>query len=168
MPNAIFFYRIERWLYLHRCGFLAKVIQQLIFIIYNTKVSGKAKIGKGTVFVCSGVSCVIHDKTEIGKNCRIGLHFVVVGQGPYKNVAKIGDNVWIGPNVTMQGPVMVGNGAVIAPGTVVNYSVPEKAIVAGVPAKIIGFTNELGYDIMALSSTKDGWKPYLADKRTKH
>ena len=167
MPNVIFFYRMERWLYLHHCKYLAKIIQQFIFIIYNTKVSGKAKIGKGTVFVCSGVSCVIHDKTEIGDYCRIGLHFVVVGQGPYKNVAKIGNKVWIGPNVIMQGPVIVGDGVIIAPGTVVNKSIPEGAIVAGVPAKIIGYTNELDYEIMDLVSSKDGWKPYLEDKSTK-
>ena len=85
----------------------------------------------------------------------------------YKNVAKIGNNVWIGPNVTIQGPVIIEDGVVIAPGSVVNKSVPANAIVAGVPAKIIGFTTDLNYNIMDNEATKGGYFPFMEDKRVK-
>ena len=52
MPNAIFFYRIQRWLYIHHIPFLPKLIQLLIFLTYNTKITADSKIGKGTYFVC--------------------------------------------------------------------------------------------------------------------
>lgn len=167
MPNAIFFYRMERWLYTHHVPFLPKLIQLLIFLIYNSKIAADTQIGKGTYFICKGVSCVLHNNAVIGQYCRLGIHLVIVGQGPYKDVATIGDHVWIGPNVTIQGPVIIEDGVVIAPGSVVNKSVPKNAIVAGAPAKIIGFTTELDYNIMDNEATKEGKKPYLEDKRKK-
>lgn len=167
MINAIVFYRMERWLYLHHVPFLPKLIQLLIFLLYNSRITPKAKIGKGSFFVCKGISCSLHDKTEIGENNRLGIHLVIVGQGPYYHGCKIGNNCWIGPNVTIQGPVIIEDGVVIAPGSVVNKSVPANAIVAGVPAKIIGFTTELDYDIMAGEDSDMSYKPFLEDKRVK-
>lgn len=51
----------------------------------------------------------------------------------------IGNDVWIGTRATILGNVKVGNGAVIAAGAVVTKDVPDYAIVAGVPAKIIRY-----------------------------
>ena len=167
MSNAIYFYRLERWLYTHHVPFLPKLVQLFLFLLYNCCVSGKVKIGKGSYFIRKGVSVVIHDNAVIGEYCRLGIHLVIAGQGPYKDVATIGDHVWIGPNVTIQGPVIIEDGVVIAPGSVVNKSVPKNAIVAGAPAKIIGFTTELDYNIMDNEATKEGKKPYLEDKRKK-
>lgn len=167
MPNAIFFYRIERWLYMHNVPVIPKLFQLLIFLLYNTKVSAKAQIGRGSFFICKGVSCVIHDGTVIGEKCRLGIHLTIVGQGPYKKVAHVGNNVWIGPNVTLQGPVKIEDGVVIAPGSVVNKSIPANAIVAGAPARIIGFTTELNYDIMKGEAWDESFRPYLEKNNTR-
>lgn len=57
-----------------------------------------------------------------------------------KNVfARIGNDVWIGENVMIKGGVNIGDGAIIAAGSVVTKDVVPYAIVAGVPAKIIRF-----------------------------
>ncbi len=55
---------------------------------------------------------------------------------------EIGNDVWIGHNVCIQEGVTIGNGAIIAMGAVVIKDVPDYAIVAGVPAKIIGWRFE--------------------------
>lgn len=50
---------------------------------------------------------------------------------------KIGKNVWICSNVTVVPGVSIGNGAIVAAGSVVTKDVPENVVVAGVPARII-------------------------------
>ena len=50
----------------------------------------------------------------------------------------IGDYVFIGPRVIILPDVIIGKGAVVAAGAVVTKSVPDFAIVGGVPAKVIG------------------------------
>lgn len=49
----------------------------------------------------------------------------------------IGDHVWIGMNVIVLKGVTIGEGAVIAAGSVVNKDVPSHSLVAGVPAKVV-------------------------------
>lgn len=49
----------------------------------------------------------------------------------------IGDDVWIGDRVIILPGVHVGNGCVIAAGSVVTKDVPRYTVVGGVPAKVI-------------------------------
>lgn len=51
----------------------------------------------------------------------------------------IGHDVWIGEGVFIKAGVIVGNGAVIGMGSVVTKDVPDYAVVAGNPAKIIRY-----------------------------
>ena len=51
----------------------------------------------------------------------------------------IGNDVWIGKNVLIKGGITIGDGAVIAMGSVVTKDVPPYAIVGGVPAKVIKY-----------------------------
>ena len=51
----------------------------------------------------------------------------------------LGNDVWVGSHVLINGGVHIGNGACIAAGAVVVKDVPPYAIVGGVPAKIIRY-----------------------------
>ena len=51
----------------------------------------------------------------------------------------IGNDVWVGSKVTVMPGVKISDGAIIAYGSIVTKDVPEYAIVAGVPAKIIKY-----------------------------
>lgn len=59
---------------------------------------------------------------------------------------KIGNDVWIGARVIIIEGITIGDGAIIAAGAVVTKDVPDYAVVAGVPAKILRYrfeTNEI-------------------------
>ncbi len=60
---------------------------------------------------------------------------------------QIDDRAWIGPNVTILHSVHIGEGAVVAAGSVVTKNIPPFAIVAGIPARVIGERNhDLRYE----------------------
>ncbi len=82
MLNAIFFYRISRWLYLHHIPVLPKLVTLLIFLIYNSKVPYQAQIGKGTKLGYGGMGVVIHSKAVVGSYCAIGQQVTIGGGIP--------------------------------------------------------------------------------------
>ena len=55
-----------------------------------------------------------------------------------KNI-NIKDNVWFGNRVIVMGNITIGEGAIIAAGSVVCKDVPDYAIVGGNPAKVIKY-----------------------------
>ncbi len=164
--NAIRFYRLMRFFYKHKIPLLPKLIQLFIFLIYNSKVTGDTIIGKGSYFVCNGIATVLIPGTKIGDNCVLGLRFSTVRKFPYKNVPQIGNNVWCGPNVTIAGPVIIEDDVIIAGHSFVDKSIPKGAIVAGTPAKIIGWRNKLDYEIDKNPKYKDGIMPFMVDNKS--
>ena len=98
-------------------------------------------------------------KAKIGNYCSIG-NFVVIGPGEHKqnristshsfttndNYIEltqqdciIGHDVWIGTQSVIKRGVKIGNGAIIGANSFVNKDVPDFAVVAGSPAKIIKY-----------------------------
>ena len=79
--------------------------------------------------------CVINVK-KCGKHLNV-MQGVTIGADGGSPI--IGDNVVIFANAVVFGPITVGNEAVIGAGTIVNKDIPEKAVVAGNPFKILSY-----------------------------
>lgn len=108
----------------------------------------------------------IGDKLIIGKFCQIGrgVEFIMNGANhqmnsvstypfyifngwkqettkkedlPYKGDTVIGNDVWIGQNVTFLPGVQVGDGCIIGANAVVASDIPPYSVVVGNPAKVI-------------------------------
>jgi len=92
-------------------------------------------------------SVVIGNNFHSGECCRIitANHNFDHGEAiPYDDTYEkkrviIGDNVWFGDMVLVVGNVKIGEGAIIAAGSVVCKDVPACAIVGGNPAKLIRY-----------------------------
>lgn len=90
-----------------------------------------------------------HFKTAtitLGSNIRLGprVSFLAAGHDHTKldlpdvaGAIVVEDNVWIGANTTILPGVTVGEGAIVAAGSVVNKNVPPYQMFGGVPAKYI-------------------------------
>lgn len=62
-----------------------------------------------------------------------GSRYLITHTAPIK----VGNDVWIGGNVTVIGGVHIGNNVVIAAGAVVTRDIPDNCVAGGVPAKVI-------------------------------
>jgi acetyltransferase-like isoleucine patch superfamily enzyme len=74
---------------------------------------------------------------SIGERTSIGIRAVVVAHFWSQLGVEIGDDVFIGPGVVIMPNVKIGDGAVVAAGSVVTKSVPELTMVRGNPAEPI-------------------------------
>ena len=59
-----------------------------------------------------------------------------------KEKVTIGDDCWIGANVTILPGVNIGNNSIVGAGAVVTKDIPPYAVAAGIPAKIVMRLNE--------------------------
>lgn len=136
---------------------------------YAIGSGGKLVIGKkvavaNTLFNLSSGSIYIGDYTIFGQNVMVitGRHNFIDGQraglkdvidgsswgGGEKEVPSsgydihIGTGTWIASGAIISGGVRIGNSVIVAANAVVTKDVPDYAIVAGVPAKIIGDTRK--------------------------
>ena len=98
------------------------------------------QVGKG-LCLFHGQSLVVNDGTIIGENCTL-RHCTTIGNkqlsdGTFSKAPIIGDNVDIGSNVVILGPITIGEGSVIGAGSVVVKDVEPYSLVVGNPAKTI-------------------------------
>lgn len=75
----------------------------------------------------------------MGRRCHIGAGAVLAGvvEPASAKPVVVEDDVLVGANAVVLEGVHIGRGAVIAAGCVVVADVPENAVVAGIPGRII-------------------------------
>ena len=115
-------------------------------VLYGIYIHPKTKIGKGFYIGHYG-GIVVNDEVVIGNNCNIG-HNLTIGQtnrGRYKGCPVIGDNVYIGAGVAIIGRIRIGDNVAIGANAVVTKDVPDNAVVAGNPARIVSYKGSAGY-----------------------
>jgi len=93
-------------------------------------VRGNITIGNNVIF---GPRVNIFSENHIFNR----LDIPIKNQGIEKKDTIIGNDVWIGASVSIMPGVKIGNGCVIAAGSVVTKDIPDFSVIAGVPAKII-------------------------------
>lgn len=113
---------------------------------YGISIPFNTNIGEG--FYIGHFGCiVVSPSAVIGKNVNIsqGVTIGVTNRGDKAGVAIIGDGVYIGPGAKIIGAIRIGNNVAIGANAVVTHDVPDNAVVAGVPARIISMNGAEGY-----------------------
>ena len=96
------------------------------------------------VFINTGATVVANHRIVVGDDCRIGDlvaifdsdHHPMEPSRPIRFApVRLGANVWVGRSATILPGVTIGDHAVVAAGSIVTGDVPERTLVAGVPAR---------------------------------
>jgi len=124
----------------------------------NVKIASSARfLTVGKLFVGNNVwighECLVIGGAAdvyIGANCDIGPRVSLItgthklahidGKAAVKGYSepiRLQDGVWIGACVTILGGVTIGKCSMVAAGSLVRENVPERVIVAGIPARVV-------------------------------
>lgn len=101
-----------------------------VFISQHCTVSGSVRIGDDTLI---GGFVTIIDGNHVTRNAERSIR----EQGGKQVPIEIGSDVWIGSNAVILQGVNIGDHAVVAANATVTKDVPEYAVVAGTPARVI-------------------------------
>lgn len=106
-------------------------------------VSGNLLIGDNT-FINPNTMILARNRVEIGSNCAISwdcqildddLH--IINSSEPSAPIKIGNHVLVGSRSIILKGVSIGEGAIVASGSVVTRDIPANCLCGGVPAKVI-------------------------------
>jgi acetyltransferase-like isoleucine patch superfamily enzyme len=122
-------------------------------------------VGRGTILSCKNGDITLEDGVNIGFNCEVfsastvtigartllaaytyligGDHdfdqadVAVLEQGRSSRGIRVGEEAWLGAGVKVLDGCEIGARSIVGTGAVVNRSLPDYAIAAGVPAKVL-------------------------------
>lgn len=104
------------------------------------------------VIINNNFTCFVADTVHIGKNSIFAHNVMIASENhgvdpesdlPYHaqplitRPVYVGDNCWIGANVSILCGARIGNNCVVGANSIVNKSFPDNCMIAGNPAKII-------------------------------
>lgn len=122
-----------------------------VFLHRNAKLSAYGAEGRAIIsigdksYVGDGTEIHAGERVEIGNGVLIACGCTILDRDYHKFESDkervkpivIKDHVWICANCTILKGVTIGEGAVVAAGSVVTRSVPARALAAGNPARVI-------------------------------
>lgn len=117
--------------------FLERIHYRNLQVKYGIQIGYKLTVGGGFSINHYG-GIVIGQGAHIGENFNI-RHNTTIGHVNGKNPT-IGNNVTLGADVDIIGGITIGDDAMVGAGAVVVKDVAPHEIVAGNPAKVIGYT----------------------------
>ena len=160
--KAIFFHKIAHFFCLAKFHLIARIISQTSRFLTGIEIHPKAIIGKN-LFIDHGMGVVIGETSDIGNNVTI-YHNVTLGgiapsinsneQRDIKRHPTLEDNVVVGSGAQILGPITIGENSLIGSNSVITKNVPEKSVMAGIPAKRVGDASK-------------GFKPYAVTDEEK-
>jgi serine O-acetyltransferase len=136
--HAVWFYRMNHWLWNHRLFLLARMLSQAARFLTGIEIHPAAKIGR-RLFIDHGLGVVIGETAIVGEDVTLyqGVTLGGTGKERGKRHPTIEDHVVIGGGAKILGNITVGKNCRIGAGSVVLRNVPDDSTVVGVPGHII-------------------------------
>jgi serine O-acetyltransferase len=142
--HALLLYRLSHWLWKARVPLLPLILSRVAQHLFAVDIDVAAELGPGIV-IYHGFGLVIGRGARIEGGCHL-FHGVTLGNRGSEWVGSdepdgqpcLEYNVVVGAGAKILGPVRVGQNSMVGANAVVLKDVPEFAIVAGVPARVVG------------------------------
>src|SRR5271168_2902797 len=136
--HAVWFYRINHWLWKHGFLLLGRWLSQVARFLTGIEIHPGAEIGR-RLFIDHGMGVVIGETAVVGDDVTLyqGVTLGGTGKEHGKRHPTIEDNVVIGDGAKVLGNITVGRNCGIGAGSVVLRNIPQDATVVGVPGHIV-------------------------------
>lgn len=136
--HAIFIHRISHALWKAKIPVIPRLLSAIARFLTGIEIHPGAKIGPG-FFIDHGMGVVIGETTEIGEDCLLyqGVTLGGTGKEKGKRHPTLGNHVVVGAGAKILGNIRIGDYVKIGANSVVLKSVPDHAIVVGIPGKVI-------------------------------
>ena len=136
--HAVWFYRMNHWLWNHRFLLLGRMLSQTARFLTGIEIHPGAQIGR-RVFIDHGNGVVIGETAIVGDDVTMyqGVTLGGTGKEGGKRHPTISDGVVVGDGAKILGNITVGKNCRIGAGSVVLRNIPDDSTVVGVPGHII-------------------------------
>ena len=162
--KAVAFYKLSHFLWKLNLYFLARMVSQFARFITGVEIHPGATIGKN-LFLDHANSIVIGESSIIGDNCTIYHGVTLGGLSPSENSQDqvgskrhptIEDNVIIGCQATILGPITVGHCSRIGASVVVLKDIPPyTTVVSANTTKLINKDKDSSFKPYAVKDVYD-------------
>ena len=139
--HALQSHRVAHWLWQQGRRELAHFLQSRVSELFAVDIHPAVPVGRG-VFIDHGTGVVIGETAVIGNDVSILQNVTLGGTGKEHGDRhpKVRDGVLLAAGAKVLGNIQIGRRSKVGAGSVVLKDVPSGATVAGVPAKIVGWT----------------------------
>lgn len=129
-------FRLMNFLYRKKIPLIPGLLMRYIRVVYSCDLPYTCDLGEGVLFKHNGLGVVVHPKAIIGDYTQIYQNVSIAGRNN-RGTPVIGKRVFIGAGACILGGITIGDDAVIGANSVVINDVPAKAVIVGIPGKIV-------------------------------
>ncbi len=136
--HALWFHRLNNWLWRHNLRLLARFLSQVSRFITGIEIHPGATIGR-RFFIDHGMGVVIGETAIVGDDVTLyqGVTLGGTGKDKGKRHPTLCNRVFVGAGAQILGNLTIGENSRIGAGSVILRDVPENATVVGIPGRVI-------------------------------
>jgi len=146
--HALAAQRLSHALWWHHRRGAALALQARLSVVLGADLHPAATFGPG-VLLFSPLGTVVGEAAVLGAGAVLGHAVTLGGTGKASGDRhpKLGSGAQVGSHAAVLGNLRVGAGARVAAAALVVRPVPDGALVAGNPGRLVGLAEEIGWDL---------------------